>query len=74
MATFEVEFSSDADFEVEFSSEADFEAEFSDGVMSYNELIDLPEIEGVTLTGNKTYEQLNLQGISNMELEALLNS
>ena len=39
---------------------------------SYNDLADKPQIEGVTLRGNKTYEDLNLQPISNAEMEELL--
>lgn len=31
-----------------------------------------PKIEGVTLEGDKTFEELNLQGISNSELEEIL--
>lgn len=39
---------------------------------SYNDLTDKPSIEGVTLTGNKTYEELNLQRITNSEMEDML--
>ena len=38
----------------------------------YEQLINKPQIEGVTLIGNKVYEDLNLQSISNSELEELL--
>lgn len=40
--------------------------------MSYNDLTNKPSIEGVTLTGNKTYADLNLQAITNNEIEDLL--
>lgn len=40
-------------------------------VTSYNELTDKPSIEGVTLAGNKTYDELNLVSITNTEIEAL---
>lgn len=42
------------------------------GVVSYNDLTDKPKIEGVSLEGDKTYEQLNLQRITNSELETIL--
>lgn len=42
------------------------------GSSSYNDLSDKPQIEGITLVGNKTYEELNLQRITNTELENLL--
>lgn len=38
----------------------------------YEILDNLPKIEGVTLIGDKTYEELNLLRISNTELEELL--
>lgn len=38
----------------------------------YEILDNLPKIEGVTLIGDKTYEELNLNRISNSELEQLL--
>ena len=46
-------------------------SEGSGGVTSYNELSDKPQIEGVTLSGNKDYEELNLNRITNTEIEAL---
>lgn len=44
----------------------------SGGGGSYNDLTDKPQIEGVTLSGNKTYEELNLNRITNTEIEDLL--
>lgn len=43
----------------------------SSGTNNYNDLINKPMIEGITLTGNKTYEELNLQRVTNSEIEAL---
>lgn len=43
------------------------------GATSYEQLTGLPSIEGVTLRGNKTYEDLNLKGLTNLEIEALLD-
>ena len=42
------------------------------GATSYNDLSDKPMIEGITLQVNKTYEELNLQRITNSEIEDLL--
>lgn len=39
------------------------------GVSSYNDLTDKPSIEGVTLSGNKTFPQLNLDVLSNSDIE-----
>lgn len=41
-------------------------------VVSYNSLSDKPQIEGVTLSGNKTYEELNLQRLTNSDIENML--
>lgn len=38
----------------------------------YEELQNLPQIEGVTLIGNKTFTQLHMSQLSNLELENLL--
>lgn len=43
------------------------------GTGDYDKLENKPKIEGVTLEGDKTYEQLNLNKLTNEELEALLN-
>lgn len=42
------------------------------GTANYNNLTNKPAIEGITLIGNKTYDQLNLQRITNSEIEDLL--
>lgn len=42
------------------------------GTGSYNDLTDRPQIEGVTLVGDKSYEDLNLQPITNSEMEDML--
>lgn len=39
---------------------------------NYEELQNLPQIEGVTLIGNKSFAQLNMARITNSELENLL--
>lgn len=44
----------------------------SSDVTSYNDLTDKPSIEGVELSGDKTYEELNLNRITNTEIEALI--
>ena len=44
----------------------------SDSVTSYDELLNKPMIESVTLEGNKSFEQLGLQTMTNLEIEAIL--
>lgn len=46
--------------------------EGSGGTKDYNDLYNKPQIEGVTLQGNKTYEELNMNRLTNIELEAIL--
>lgn len=43
----------------------------SGGSTDYEELENKPSIEGVTLIGNKNYEEINLINITNSEIEAL---
>lgn len=38
----------------------------------YEKLINRPQIEGVELIGNKTFEELNLDRITNSEIENML--
>ena len=38
----------------------------------YNLLYNKPQIEGVELAGNKSFEDLNLQSLTNTELETML--
>lgn len=44
----------------------------ADGV-DYEDVHNKPKIEGVTLIGDKTYDQLNLAGLTNIEIEAMLS-
>ena len=41
------------------------------GSLNYNELYNKPSIEGVTLTGNKTLEQLGITEITTAEIDAM---
>jgi hypothetical protein len=42
-------------------------------VNDYEELRNKPRIEGVELTGDKSFEELNLQRLTNTELENMLS-
>lgn len=44
------------------------------GISTYLGLSDKPRIEGVILQGNKTFEELNLQRMTNSEIEDLLSN
>ena len=39
----------------------------------YNQLINKPQIEGITLEGNKTFEELTLISLTNAEIEQMLS-
>lgn len=39
----------------------------------YNSLRNKPRIEGVMLEGDKTYEELNMHRLTNIEIENILN-
>lgn len=41
------------------------------GTFNYEELLNLPSIEGVTLRGNKTLEQLGITEITTAEIDAM---
>lgn len=42
------------------------------GTKDYERLINKPSIENVTLIGNKTFDELGMSSLSNMEIEHLL--
>lgn len=52
-------------------SDEDYDSEFAD--FDYNELENKPSIEGVPLMGNQTLPALNLNALTNQELEQLLS-
>lgn len=43
------------------------------GTKDYKELYNKPSIEGVELVNNKTFEDLGVTGLTNLEIENLLN-
>lgn len=42
------------------------------GTQDYEALANKPQIEGVTLIGDKSFSDLNLNALTNMEIEELL--
>lgn len=48
-------------------------ATLRDLLSDYDNLTNKPQIEGVTLQGNKTYEELNMCRLTNTEIENLLS-
>ena len=46
----------------------------SDGVTNYDDLTNRPKIEDVTLEGNKTFEQLGLQSLTNSDIDEILRN
>lgn len=63
-------------FNASFNSNGAFDAQFGSRIVTeirdYEQLDNLPQIEGVTLIGNKTFPQLHMNALSNSELEELL--
>lgn len=43
------------------------------GTNDYKKLKNKPQIEGVELTNNKSFEELGAKSLSNMEIERLIN-
>ena len=57
-------------------SETEVEVEvpvYLEGTDNYEELKNKPKINAVTLVGDKSFEQLGLQKITNREIEAMFN-
>lgn len=46
----------------------------SGGTLDYNELINKPQIEGVTLMGNKMFPELNLNVLTNSEIQTIFDN
>lgn len=44
------------------------------GTMDYDELTNKPQIEGVTLSGNKTFPNLNLDALTNSEIQDIFDN
>lgn len=61
----------------ESSSNEEIEVEDEDiinlGTNDYKKLKNKPQIEGVELTNNKSFEELGAKSLSNMEIERLIN-
>lgn len=43
-------------------------------VTSYEQLDNLPQINDVTLIGNKSFEDLGAESLTNLEIESIINS
>lgn len=52
--------------------EVELDAMYGSGTADYNKLKNKPRIEGVELTGDKSFEDLGATALTNEELEALL--
>lgn len=46
----------------------------SGGTSDYNDLSNKPQIEGVTLSGNKTFPNLNLNVLTNTEIQDIFDN
>ena len=77
-STFSTEFEeSSEEFDTELAENGDtFDVDFGamtqmGGVGDYEQLINKPQIEGVTLVGNKTFPELNLEEEGYAEINAI---
>ena len=43
-------------------------------ISDYEQLDNLPQINDVTLIGNKSFEDLGAESLTNLEIEAIINS
>lgn len=59
---------------VGYYSSSSSSSEHETGTNDYNALVNRPLIEGVTLQGDKTFEDLHLEGLTNTEIENLLTN
>ena len=69
----------DASAELVIETQADPETEIdpSEGgavILDYRQLKNKPQIEGNILEGNKTFEELGLSDLTNVEIQEILNS
>ena len=46
----------------------------SGGALSYNDLANKPQIEGVTLMGNKMFPEINLNTLTNTEIQDIFDN
>ena len=63
---------------VEVNEEDDLRVDGGDDsvkvIRDYNQLKNRPKIEGVTLVGDKTFEELGLLEMSNSEIQDIINA
>lgn len=75
-ATFNAELEESKPMEVTFSENASMRAGFGEAQMihtdNYNDLYNKPQIESVTLQGNKTFEELGLKDITPQDIDEIM--
>lgn len=71
-----IELDAEDSLDVRMTDDA-LEVEMQEGIPlsndDYNSLRNKPRIEGVMLEGDKTYEELNMHRLTNIEIENILN-
>lgn len=76
MVTFNATFSGNASFNADMSGNATFGTGFNGATIihtdNYEDLYNKPMIEGVTLIGNKTFEELGLDDISATDIDRII--
>lgn len=75
-ATFNAQFREGEEIKATFSDGANLEADFGEiqkvSTTNYNDLYNKPQIEGVTLQGNKTFPDLGLGTLTAQEIDTVI--
>lgn len=76
-ATFGARFTEDESLAATFSEDAHLSAEFGEiqkvSTSNYEDLYNKPRINGVMLTGDRSFEDLGEENLTNMEIATIFN-
>lgn len=76
-STFNADFNDGESLNADFIEKKQFNAEFGEVIKvstsNYEELLNLPKINDVTVIGNKTIEEYGVRKITNQEIKALVD-
>ena len=78
MGSFNVDFANQQNFNIGFGSQENTNIGFAGSVTEvvttdYKELRNLPKINGVTLLGDRSFEDLGEESLSNLEIATIFN-
>lgn len=76
-ATFGAQFTEGENMTAAFSDDASMDASFGEtqkvSTSNYEDLYNKPKINGVTLTGDRSFEDLGEENLTNMEIATIFN-